>query len=73
MSSDERAFGPITPEAAALDVADLLIARDRRDDAQLLLESYVESVRLGDHTGHKQYLRTYPVGRNFESLGKSLQ
>ena len=26
-----RAFGPITPKAAALDVADLLVARQRRD------------------------------------------
>ncbi len=71
--SGPRAFGPITPEAAALDVADLLIARGRRDDARLLLESYVESVSLGDHTGHKQYLRTYLAERDFESLGKSLQ
>lgn len=67
------AFGPITPDAAALDVADLLISRDRRDDARQLLESYVESVSIGNHAGHKQYLRTYLVERDFNSLATQLQ
>ena len=68
-----RGFGPITPKAAALDVADLLISRNRRDDARRLLVSYVESVSLGDHAGHKQYLRKYLAERDFEPLGKPLQ
>jgi len=68
-----RGFGPITPKAAALDVADLLISRNRRDEARRLLESYVEDVSLGGHAGHKQYLRKYLVERDFESLGKPLQ
>lgn len=68
-----RGFGPMTPKAAALDVADLLISRNRRDDAQRLLVPYVESVSLGDHAGHKQYLRKYLAERDFEPLGKPLQ
>ena len=67
-----RAFGPITPNAAALDVADLLIARRRRDEAKRLLETYVESVSLGDHTGHKQYLREYLTGRGFGPLAQQV-
>lgn len=67
-----RAFGPITSEAAALDVADLLIARRRRSDAERLLQAYVVSVSLGDHTGHKEYLRRNLAERDFESLGKPL-
>jgi hypothetical protein len=68
-----RAFGPTTPRAAALDVADLLIARDRRDNAGRLLESYVQSASLGDHGGHKEYLRQYLTERGFEPLGRALQ
>lgn len=68
--SGPRAFGPSTPKAAALDVADLLIARNRREDARRLLASYVAAVSLGDHTGHKDYLRRYLAERDFESLGK---
>lgn len=67
-----RAFGPITPRAAALDVADLLLARNRRSDAQHLLEDYVESVRLGNHSGHKEYLRKYLAERGFQELGEPL-
>lgn len=67
-----RAFGPITPKAAALDVADLLVARQRRDEAERLLETYVESVRLGDHSGHKQYLRKYLTERDFGSLAQQV-
>ena len=67
-----RAFGPITPEAAALDVADLLIARKRRSDARRLLQAYVESVSRGDYTGHQKYLREYLAERGFESIGQSL-
>jgi hypothetical protein len=63
-----RAFGPITPQASALDVADLLIARQRRVEAEHLLEKYVESVNLGDHNGHKQYLRQYLAERDFDFL-----
>ncbi len=68
-----RAFGPITPKAAALDVADLLVARNRREGARYLLETYVESVMLGDHSGHKEYLQEYLAERGFEALWKPLQ
>lgn len=68
-----RAFGPIASPAVALDVADLLIARRRRDDAERLLQSYVESVNLGDHAGHKAYLREYLIERDFESLARLVQ
>ena len=67
------AFGPITPKAAALDVADLLVARQRRDEAKRLLETYVESVSLGDHTSHKQYLRKYLRERGFGSLAQQVK
>ena len=67
-----RAFGPITPKAAALDVADLLVARQRRDEAERLLETYVESVSLGDHAGHKQYLREYLTKRDFGFLAQQV-
>ena len=67
------AFGPITPKAAALDVADLLISRSRREDARELLVSYVEAVSIGDHAGHKQYLRKYLVERELGSLAAQLQ
>lgn len=68
-----RAFGPITSAAAALDVADLLISRRRRWDAERLLQTYVDSVSLGDQTGHKEYLREYLAERDFESLGGLLR
>jgi len=64
----QRAFGPITPAAAALDVADLLIARGRRSDAERLLAEYVATVSVGNHTGHKEYLRNYLADRKFEVL-----
>lgn len=68
-----RAFGPITPASAALDVADLLLARRRRADAERLLREYVQFVSRGDHGGHKEYLRGYLTQREFESLGRSVQ
>ncbi|GAA1768111.1 DUF4304 domain-containing protein [Agromyces humatus] len=68
-----RAFGPITPKAAALDVADLLLARNRIEEARRLLATYVESVRRGDHAGHKEYLREYLAERGFEALWQPLQ
>ncbi|MGA0568376.1 DUF4304 domain-containing protein [Rathayibacter sp. KR2-224] len=68
-----RGFGPITPKAAALDVADLLIARNQRNDAERLLKSYVDEVSRADHAGHKEYLRKYLAERDFASLAETLQ
>lgn len=68
-----RAFGPTTPEAAALDVADLLLAQQRREEAERLLETYIESVGLDGHPGHRQYLRRYLNDRGFELLAQRVR
>ena len=67
----EAAFGPVTSEAAALDVADLLLSRGERGRAQMLLKSYVEKMRTSNHVGHKTYLREYLVEREFHDLAAS--
>lgn len=67
-----RAFGPIAPDAVALDVADLLLARGERAEAERLLATYVDDVASGDHRGHKEYLRGYLAEREFGWLGDRL-
>jgi hypothetical protein len=67
-----RAFGPIASVAVALDVADLLLSRGEREEAETLLKTYVSHVAAGDHRGHKEYLRGYLEQRDFGRLGEQL-
>jgi Domain of unknown function (DUF4304) len=67
-----RAFGPIASVAVALDIADLLLSRGEREEAETLLTTYVSDVAAGDHRGHKEYLRGYLTQRGFERLGDRL-
>jgi hypothetical protein len=67
-----RAFGPITPAAAVLEVADLLLSLGERGEAEQVLTNYVSEVAREDHPRHKDYLREYLIQRDFRRLGDQL-
>lgn len=66
-------LGMITPDAIALDVADLLLARGEHGRARALLSDYVARVAGRTHRPHQEYLREYLAERGLSELDRPLR